>query len=313
MREAVISFPGIGLNGIDPPSGFTVFGRSFAFYGLIIAIGFLLAMLYLSKRCGVFGLTQDNVMDILLCAVPLGIIGARLYYVAFRPEMYFGPGKWGEIIKIWEGGLAIYGGIIAGVIGIIIYCRVKKIPIGTALDLASFGVLIGQIAGRWGNFFNREAYGAETASFLRMGLTTASGTIYVHPTFLYESVWNLVGLIFLHFFSKKNRKFDGQIFIMYVAWYGLGRFWIEGLRADSLYLWNSGLRVSQVLAGVSFVIAIILLFVLLKKTAGSGKPLYVNREAASEDRTANEEASESDEITEAESEEKSETNNIKEE
>lgn len=277
MSDAAISFPIFGDTFvIDPPRYFSLFGRSFYFYGVIIAVGFLLAAIYMMRRSKDFGFVSDDIIDFLLCAVPAGIVGARLYYVIFNPENYFGAGKWGNIIKIWEGGLAIYGGIIAGIIGLIIYSRVKKVPLGAVLDVASFGVIIGQAVGRWGNFFNREAFGAETESFLRMGLITDAGTIYVHPTFLYESLWNVVGLIILHCVSKKRRKFDGQIFFMYVVWYGFGRYLIERLRTDSLYIGATDIRVSQLLAALSFCVALVVLVCKFMKKASDVKPLYVD-------------------------------------
>jgi phosphatidylglycerol:prolipoprotein diacylglycerol transferase len=163
-------------------------------------------------------------------------------------------------LYIWKGGLAIYGGVIGAALGIVVFSLVKKIKVGAVLDLTSLGFLIGQSIGRWGNFFNREAFGAETDSFLRMGLTNKiSGQItYYHPTFLYESLWNALGFVLLHFLSKK-RKFDGQIALGYLAWYGLGRTFIEGLRMDSLYWGN--FRVSQLLAAGTCFIGVALLMV----------------------------------------------------
>ena len=283
MSDVSISFPILGDGFvIDPPRYFTLFGRNFYLYGVLIAVGFLLAAWYMMRRSKDFGFTHDNVIDFLLSAVPIGIVGARIYYVVFNPADYFGAGKWGNIIKIWEGGLAIYGGIIAGILGLIVYSRVKKLPLGAVLDVSSMGVLIGQAVGRWGNFFNREAYGARTESVFRMGLISGSGTVYVHPTFLYESLWNVLGLILLHVISKKKRRFDGQIALMYIAWYGLGRYLIEGLRADSLYIPRTDLRVSQLLAAVSFGAALILLLVMFFRPAEKRKPLYVDRAAGAE-------------------------------
>ncbi|MBR4078377.1 MAG: prolipoprotein diacylglyceryl transferase, partial [Oscillospiraceae bacterium] len=184
------------------------------------------------------------------------------------------------IFAIWEGGLAIYGGIIAAVVTVFILCRIKKLPAGAFLDCAVFGLIIGQICGRWGTFFNREAFGAETELFTRMGLTTAKGTIYVHPTFLYESLWNLAGLVMLHLYVQKGkRKYDGEVFTLYVLWYGIGRCMIEGLRADSLYIGSTGIRVSQLLAGVSAVIAAGLLLYFRSKP----HTLYVNKNVTTEE------------------------------
>ncbi len=255
MREAAISFPMLGSWSIDPPASFTLFGREFYFYGLIIALGFLLAILYCSRKAPDFGLTADDLYDLAIWVLPVGIVCARLYFVAFQWQDYKDDPV--SILYIWEGGLAIYGGIIGGALTAWIWSRVRKIPIGAAMDLCALGVLIGQAVGRWGNFINREAFGGETDVFCRMGLTMpGQETVYVHPTFLYESLWNLTGLALLSLFYKKGlRKYDGQGFILYVLWYGLGRAWIEGLRTDSLYLWGTGVRVSQALALLSAAVA----------------------------------------------------------
>ncbi len=260
-----ISFPSLGISMDPSPVAFSVMGKDIYWYGLIIAVGFLMAYFYMNARAKHFGLTQDHVLDILLWAVPIGIIGARTYYCVFNWELYRNDPI--SCLYIWNGGLAIYGGVIGGILGLSIYSKLKKLPIWTVLDLASFGVLIGQIFGRWGNFFNREAHGGETESFLRMGLTGPDGmTRYYHPTFLYESCWNLVGLILLHCLTKK-RKFDGQMFLLYLCWYGLGRAMIEGLRTDSLYLFGTGIRVSQLLAICCFVVAgAVLIYRLFVKT-----------------------------------------------
>ena len=275
-----ITFPNLGIT-VDPnPVAFTVFGKDIYWYGIIIALGFLLAVIYMMRRAPVFGLTQDDVLDEVLWAVPIGVICARLYYCIFYWELYAANPI--SVLYIWEGGLAIYGGVIGGAITILVLSRVKKIPTGVMLDVAAIGVLIGQIFGRWGNFMNREAHGAVTDCFFKMGLVDASGAVtYYHPTFLYESVWNLAGFIALHFLTKK-RKFDGQIFLSYLAWYGLGRVWIEGLRTDSLYLFSTGIRVSQLVAALCVVFAGgALAFILIRKKPDPEK-LYVNRKAESE-------------------------------
>jgi phosphatidylglycerol:prolipoprotein diacylglycerol transferase len=227
------------------------------YYGIIILIGFVLAALYAYKRRDDFGLTADNVIDLLLCAVVGGIVGARLYYVIFNASDYFGAGKWLNIFKVREGGLAVYGGIIGATAAVFIYGRVKKRSIFKLLDVGALGLLIGQAVGRWGNFINREAFGYITDVPWRMGLTYSTGeTYYVHPTFLYESLWNVIGFIFLHRFSKRksDRRYDGQLFLLYLVWYGFGRFIIEGFRTDSLYLGGTGVRVSQLLAGACVVL-----------------------------------------------------------
>ena len=274
-----ISFPSLGIE-INPPLGFGTDAFEIRFYGLLIALGLLLAAVYGLRRKKAFGLTEDEIIDGALCIIPFAIICARAYYCIFAWDEYAANPI--SVLYIWNGGLAIYGGVIGAAIGIVVYCRVKKIPIGTCLDITSLGFLIGQAIGRWGNFFNREAFGAKTESFLRMGLKltedgrAASQMYYYHPTFLYESLWNLAGFVLLHFLSKK-RKFDGQIALGYAAWYGLGRTFIEGLRTDSLY-WGP-FRVSQMLAAVSCFAAVA---ILVWQSFRTHKPedLYANRVAA---------------------------------
>lgn len=258
MADGTISFPLLGLE-LNPPSAFSLGPLTIHFYGVIIALGFLLAVWYCGKRAADFGLKEDNVYDMVLFGLPAGIIGARLYYIVFYPELFAGA-SFLDYIAIWNGGLAIYGGILGAALTIVLFSRVKKLSLPAFLDLASLGFLIGQSIGRWGNFMNREAHGGPTDLPWRMGLTYRGATTYVHPTFLYESLWNALGFLLLHLFSKK-RKYDGQVALLYVAWYGLGRFFIEGLRTDSLYFFQTGLRVSQLLAGLSCVTAIILLTV----------------------------------------------------
>lgn len=248
QRESVIRFPFLGDLMLNPPASFSVFGREIYFYGVIIALGFVLGILYCARRAPEFGIRSDDVYDMMIWMIPLSILGARLYFVIFQAEYYFAHPA--EILAVWEGGLAIYGGIISGVLVAFVFCRLRHISFPAMLDVMSFGVLIGQALGRWGNFFNREAFGAETEIFCRMGLTAPDGTtVFVHPTFLYESLWNLLGLIFLIRFSRSGRRrYNGQIALMYFFWYGLGRSWIEGLRSDSLYLAHTGIRVSQLLS-----------------------------------------------------------------
>lgn len=272
-----ISFPGLGLSFNPSRVAFSIGNKPIYWYGIIIAAGFLLAVYYAMRRADQFGLTQDNIIDMLICAVPLAIIGARAYYCLFSWNLYKDDPI--RVLYIWEGGLAIYGGVIGAVIGLFLYTKVKKVKTTALLDIGGLGLLIGQAIGRWGNFMNREAFGAQTDSFLRMGLTDASGaTIYVHPTFLYESVWNAIGLLILHFYSKR-RKFDGQIFLMYLGWYGLGRMFIEGLRTDSLYVGSSNLRVSQLLAGICFLAVVIFLVYDKIFREHDPKDLYVNQVA----------------------------------
>ena len=254
---STISFPALGFSW-DPARSFSIGPLTINFYGLIIAIGLMLAVVYGCKRAKQFGMSVDDLTDGVLFIVPFAIICARLYYCIFSWKDYVDDPI--SILYIWKGGLAIYGGVIGACIGIVVFSLVKKIKVGAVLDITSLGFLIGQSIGRWGNFFNREAFGAETDSFLRMGLThKITGQItYYHPTFLYESVWNAAGFVLLHFLSKK-RKFDGQIVLGYLAWYGLGRTFIEGLRLDSLY-WGD-FRVSQLLAACTCFIGVALLMV----------------------------------------------------
>lgn len=221
MILSPITFPGLGIS-VDPPRiAFYLGQKPIYLYGIIIAIGFLLAVLYALRRCKAFGLRQDDLLDGVLWVTPFAIVCTRAYYCIFYWDLYRDNPI--SCLYIWDGGLAIYGGIIGAAIGILVFSRVRKLPVGTILDITSLGFLIGQAVGRWGNFFNREAHGYETDSFLRMGLTDAVGHVaYYHPTFLYESCWNLLGFVLLHFYSKR-RKYDGQIATMYVAWYGFGR------------------------------------------------------------------------------------------
>lgn len=275
-----IYFPGLGLE-INPPSTFEVFGLTIHLYGLIIATGLVLAAIYGMRRASQFGLTEDHILDGVLWVTPFAIVCARLYYCVFEWQRYAADPL--SILYIWQGGLAIYGGVIGAAIGIVVYCRVKHLKITPVLDLVSLGFLIGQAIGRWGNFFNREAHGGVTESFLRMGIldpVTGEYTFY-HPTFLYESVWNLIGFVLLHFLSKK-RKYDGQIALGYLAWYGFGRMIIEGMRTDSL--WWGPFRVSQVLAILSFAAAAGVLAWQASKTHDPAK-LFVNRVKNKEEMT----------------------------
>jgi len=276
-----IAFPGLGFE-INPPKGFSIGNFEVLFYGVIIGLGLLLCCIYGLRRGKDFGLTQDDILDGALWIIPFAIVCARLYYCAF----YWEEGGYAQnpisILYIWEGGLAIYGGVIGAAIGIVVYCLIKKIPITTCLDITFVTFPIGQAIGRWGNFFNREAFGAQTTSFLRMGLKlteegyTSTEMFYYHPTFLYESVWNALGFVLLHFASKK-RKYEGQMALLYVMWYGLGRAIIEGLRTDSL-MWGP-FRVSQLLAAVSCIAAAWILTWQMFKPHDPAK-LYVNRVAA---------------------------------
>ncbi len=275
LRSAQISFPMLGDWSIDPPYSFNLFGLEIYFYGVIIALGFIFAALCCAKRAKEFGLSSDELYELVIWLIPTCIIGARLYYVLFKLDYFIAnPDK---IFALRDGGLAIYGGIIAGIIVGIIWCRAKKIRVFAVADLTAFGLLIGQSVGRWGNFINREAFGAQTEIFCRMGLTVPGfETLYVHPTFLYESLWNILGLIVLHIWSKKGkRKYDGQVFWLYILWYGLGRAWIEGLRSDSLYIGSTDIRVSQLLAIVSAVVSLVILIINARKQHGP-EDMFIN-------------------------------------
>ena len=286
-----ISFPGLGIE-VNPSDGFFIGNFEIKWYAVVIAFGLLLAVLYAMRRCKEFGLTADDIYNIVFVGLPSAIVGARAYYVIFEWKQYFGPGiPWYKCLMIRDGGLAIYGAVIAALLSATIYCmtskkrRAKLLPY---MDIGSIGLLIGQGIGRWGNFFNREAHGGETTNFLRMGLIEHGQQIFVHPTFLYESVWNLAGVVILHFLSKK-RKFDGQIILCYLAWYGLGRAFIEGLRTDSLYI--GPFRVSQLLAAVTCVVSVAILIYVFAFRHPDPRNMLVNR-AAAEQETASENTTE---------------------
>lgn len=260
--DGPIAFPGLGLQfDLDKQ----VFGTFIHWYGVIIALGFLAAILVGLRLAKRENLNPDTILDIVIIGTPSAIIGARLYYCIFEFDQY--KDNLVDIFKIWEGGLAIYGGIIGAVAATVIYCHVKKVKLSKILDIGGVGLVIGQAIGRWGNFVNREAFGSHASSLLpwRMRLyTDASMTTWadVHPTFLYESLW-CVGVLCVLLWLYRKKKFDGQIFLSYVLLYGLGRLWIEGLRTDSLYL--GPVRISQIVALVSAIAAGILLWRCSKK------------------------------------------------
>ena len=295
-QNTTISFPFFGIEW-DPIQVIQIGPLSLHIYGLIIGVGLMLAVLYGWRRSRQFGIKTDDITDGVLWIVPFAIVCARAYYCIFEWDERFAEDPI-SVLYIWNGGLAIYGGIIGAVIGVAVFCYFKKIKLPALLDLVLLGFLIGQSIGRWGNFFNREAFGAETDIFIRMGLfQNADGSYsnvmhYFHPTFLYESLWNAAGFVLLHFLSKK-RQYDGQIALGYVLWYGLGRTFIEGLRTDSL-MWGD-FRVSQILAGVTAIAAAVTLFVLSTRRHDPEK-LFVNQVAAMEQ--AEEESETAEEETE---------------
>lgn len=272
-----ISFPFLGVE-VNPPRTLSFGPLTAHYYGLIIAVGLILAVLYACRRSKEFGLKEDDILDGVLWVTPFAIVCARIYYVAFSWADYADDPI--SILYIWEGGIAIYGGVLGAIAGIYVTCRVKKVKFTTALDLILMVFLVGQAIGRWGNFMNREAFGAATDSFFRMGLFNEKTQMweYYHPTFLYESVWNALGFVLLASLADK-RKYDGQIALGYAAWYGLGRSFIEGLRVDSL--WWGSFRVSQVLAAVTCIAAVSVLVWQWFRPHDPAE-LYVNQIAAME-------------------------------
>ena len=259
--EQVIGFPALGLEFTLDRVAFNAFGlKDIYWYGIIIAVGLLLAVLYAGVRIESFGFTRDMLYDALLWALPSAIVCARLYYVIFEWGYYSAHPA--DIIAVWKGGLAIYGGVIGALLAVALYDRKNRLSIPGTFDVAVLGLLIGQCIGRWGNFVNGEAHGSETTALLGM---TVNGEGPFHPTFLYESLWNFVGFWVLHFISKKCYRFKGQLFLCYLIWYGAGRAWIEGLRTDSLYLGGTGIRVSQLVAVVSCIVGVVLLILCLRR------------------------------------------------
>ncbi len=309
-----ISFPGLGWKFNISPTivEFQLFGIEFSlkWYGLLIAIGFLLAVIYALKRCKEFEVDGDALIDVTLVSALFAFLGARLYYVLFSSERseYFSDPL--SIFRVWEGGLAIYGGIIFAFGTAIWMCRVRKVNLLAMCDIASIGFLIGQAIGRWGNFFNQEAFGGNTTlpwgmsgSIIKAG-TNGSGyntALPVHPTFLYESLWCLLGFIVLHLISKKAYKFKGELFSLYIMWYGAGRLVIEGLRTDSLYF--GAIRISQLIAGLSILGGLVLFFLLRSRANASPKDLFPVEQEAGATVPLREDIEEEEEIEGEEAEE----------
>ena len=287
LKNMPISFPGLFGDWEFNPDPIAIhMGHGVYWYGIILALAFLAGLLLCMKQARRFGLTEDNVLDFVLWAVPCCILGSRVYYVIFYLDLYrdaSGALDWGRIVAIWDGGIAIYGTVIAGALVAFFFTRLKKIPFGAMADLAVMGLLLGQIIGRWANFINREAFGGLTDLPWRMRLWVSSYQyIEVHPTFLYESLWNLAGLLLMLFVITKGRRFDGENTWFYFLWYGLGRAWVEGLRTDSLYLFDwtfmgQPIRVSQALSAVMVLAAILALFYEIKIRKRSPEDLLVNR------------------------------------
>ena len=275
----LVTFPGLGLSFEINRVAFSIGGLNIYWYGVLIAVGLVLAMAFAMRHCAEFGIDGDAMVDVLVVGVVMGILSARAYYVAMAPFKYESIR---EILSLRDGGLAIYGGIIGAIVFGGLACKWRKVPVLPMFDVTAMGFLIGQCIGRWGNFFNQEAFGcnttlpwgmysAATEAYLRGSTVTVPNgvtidpTMPVHPTFLYESIWCLVGFIALRLYMKK-RRFNGDIALLYAIWYGLGRFWIEGLRTDSLLLMPSmGLRASQLVAAVAVVGGLIAEVILTRK------------------------------------------------
>jgi phosphatidylglycerol:prolipoprotein diacylglycerol transferase len=263
-----IAFPKLGLE-FTVNRFISVFGLDIAWYAILISLGFLLAVIYGIKRMPQFGLDSDRAIDAILAGMVGGLIGARLYYVAFSWDQY--KDNLMEIFNTRNGGLAIYGGIIGALAFGLLVCKLRKVKILPMLDITALGFLLGQGIGRWGNFINGEAFGSETDSVFGMTIAGIADSP-VHPCFLYESLWCLLGFLLLHFYSKK-RKFDGEVALFYLIWYGAERAVVEGLRQDSLYLGN--LRVSQVLSVMLVIAALIIWFCVRSKIKRENDPNYL--------------------------------------
>lgn len=280
-----VSFPGLGIEPFHMERiAFSIFGVHVNWYGIIITCGMILAVLYALWHAKTEKVKSDDLIDLALCLIVFGVIGARLYYVVMEFDSYLATGGtfWENlgktlynVIAVWNGGLAIYGGIIAGFITALVFSRTRKIRFPVIADIAGPAVMVGQIIGRWGNFVNVEAYGSATDLPWRMGILysldngqTFLSEQYVHPTFLYESLWNLLGLAVITLVYNR-KKFHGQMFLMYITWYGFGRMLIEGLRTDSLYV--GSVRISQLVGFLSFAAGTVLLLVGFVRSAAQRK------------------------------------------
>ena len=303
LKNMPVSFPGLfgdwefTLNPVAIEIGHGIY-----WYGIILAVAMLSGLFLAMKQAKHYGLTQDHVLDLILWAVPSCIIGARIYYVIFYLDLYRnadGSLNWGRMVAVWDGGIAIYGAVIAAVIVVILYARAKKVPAAALMDVGALGLILGQVIGRWANFVNREAFGGVTDLPWRMRVWVSEFQyVEVHPTFFYESLWNLIGLLLLLFVVSKGRRFDGENACFYFLWYGIGRFWIEGLREDSLYLFDwtflgQPIRVSQALSLVLALAAVAVMFYHIRIKKSSSETLWVNQVAkAAEPAKAEEDTSE---------------------
>lgn len=297
-----VEFPNL-FNGmrITYTRGFEIFGFSIYWYGVLITIGLVLAYFYAMHRVDRdFGIVKDRAFDVVFAATIGGFLCARIYYCVFttlNPESGVKYNFVTTFTKIHDGGIAIYGGIIGAVLVGLLFCKLRKVHFRAMADVAALGFLIGQGIGRWGNLINQEAYGAacdKNYLFAMTGTRIAEEMgegVFVHPCFLYESLWCLLGFVLLHFYSKKLRTYDGEVALLYVAWYGLERFFVEGIRTDSLMAGK--FRVSQLVAAVSFIAAIALFAVFKILAKKRGWVLYVNTDGSKElmehDRIAEEE------------------------
>jgi phosphatidylglycerol:prolipoprotein diacylglycerol transferase len=258
----VISFPGLGIGEFTVnPVAFSIFGYDIMWYGIIITLAMVTGFFVALRNSKIENIKTDDVLDLAIFLIIFSMVGARLYYVLMKLKDY--KTFW-DIINVRNGGLAIYGGVGAGALTVLVVSKVKKIATAKMYDMVAPGLIIGQVIGRWGNFMNAEAHGVETKLPWRMGIMYAGSSVtkYYHPTFLYESLWNLIGFALLMLIYRKKR-YDGQIAFMYITWYGFGRFFIEGLRTDSLYL--GPIRISQLVGAVCFVIGIIMMIIFSRK------------------------------------------------
>lgn len=280
----MIEFPNLGIHLSSLGDHITVFGFDIAYYGIIIGLGILAGIFIAAAEAKHTGQNPENYYDLAIYAVIFSIIGARVYYVAFSWDMYKEDLK--SIFNIRQGGLAIYGGVIAAVITVFIFAKIKNLSAPLLFDTAGLGLVAGQMIGRWGNFCNREAFGEYTDSLFAMRLPvdavrnsditermrehmeTVDGIscIQVHPTFLYESAWCLMVLVIMLLY-RKHKRFEGEVFLIYLLGYGLGRVWIEGLRTDQLWIPGTEIPVSQVLAGVIAIVSAVLILYCRRKHA----------------------------------------------